>query len=137
MLNTIKMTLLSAAMILAAVLFTPSPAMAAIDCSNPRTPKEAIQCGACGAAGQPACETTADPKSLNETIRSLINILSVIIGIVAVIMIMVAGFRYITSGGASEKVAAAKNTLLYAVIGLIIVALAQIIVRFVLSNVAR
>jgi hypothetical protein len=49
-------------------------------------------------------------------------------------MIIVAGFRYITSGGKQESVTGAKNTILYAVIGLIIVALAQIIVRFVLNK---
>jgi hypothetical protein len=72
-----------------------------------------------------------DPNAL---IRKIINILSVIVGIIAVIMIIIGGFRYITSGGASEKVTGAKNTLLYAIIGLIIVALAQVIVRFVLRN---
>ena len=49
-------------------------------------------------------------------------------------MIIWGGFKYITSGGAQDKVKGAKDTLLYAIIGLIIVALAQVIVRFVLSN---
>jgi hypothetical protein len=49
-------------------------------------------------------------------------------------MIIIGGFRYITSGGKQESVTSAKNTILYAIIGLVIVALAQIIVRFVLSN---
>jgi hypothetical protein len=49
-------------------------------------------------------------------------------------MIVVGGFRYVTSAGDSTKVGSAKNTILYALIGLIIVALAQIVVRFVLSK---
>jgi hypothetical protein len=49
-------------------------------------------------------------------------------------MIIYGGFRYITSGGDSNGVTAAKNTILYAIIGLIIVALAQIIVNFVLNK---
>jgi hypothetical protein len=53
---------------------------------------------------------------------------------VAVIMIIYGGFRYITSGGDSNRVGSAKNTLIYAIIGLIIVALAQLIVHFVLST---
>ena len=49
-------------------------------------------------------------------------------------MIIVGGFKYITSGGNDGNVSTAKNTILYAVIGLVIVALAQIIVRYVLGK---
>ncbi|MBX4197631.1 pilin [Candidatus Saccharibacteria bacterium] len=55
-------------------------------------------------------------------------------GVIAVIMIIVGGFRYITSGGNPESTKSARNTILYAIIGLVVVALAQIIVRFVLSS---
>ena len=74
---------------------------------------------------------------LNNLIHTVINLLSVIVGVVAVIMIIVGGFRYITSGGSDTGVTGAKNTILYAIIGLIIVALAQILVRFVLSKVTN
>ena len=57
-----------------------------------------------------------------------------VILIAAVIMIIWGGFRYVTSGGDSNKVSSAKNTIIYAVIGLIIVALAQFIVKFVLDK---
>jgi len=76
---------------------------------------------------------TADESNFQSTLAHIVNILSVIIGVVAVIMIIFGGFKYITSGGASEKVTSAKNTILYAIIGLIIVALAQLIVHFVLN----
>ncbi|MBL8122451.1 hypothetical protein JNM87_06935 [Candidatus Saccharibacteria bacterium] len=49
-------------------------------------------------------------------------------------MIMVSGFRYITSGGDSQKIASAKNTLIGAIIGLVVIALAQTIITFVLSR---
>lgn len=75
-----------------------------------------------------------DKTSLSDLVKKIVNILSVVVGIVAVIMIIIAGFRYVTSGGKQESVTGAKNTILYAIIGLIIVALAQIIVHFVLSN---
>lgn len=83
-----------------------------------------------------ACDTanTAGASKFNDTLHTIINVFSIIVGIVAVIMIIIGGFRYITSGGNSEKVTSAKNTLIYAIVGLIIVALAQIIVRFVLSR---
>jgi hypothetical protein len=74
-------------------------------------------------------------STINDLIRKVINLLSVIVGVVAVIMIMVGGFRYITSGGNDTGVTSAKNTILYAIIGLIIVALAQLLVRFVLRQV--
>ena len=76
-----------------------------------------------------------DPKgSVNDLIATIINIFSVVVGVVAVIMIIIGGFRYITSGGDSGNVTGAKNTILYAVIGLVIVAFAQFIVRFVLQS---
>lgn len=70
----------------------------------------------------------------NDLVATVVNILSVIVGVIAVIMIIVAGFRYVTSGGKEESVKGAKNTILYAIIGLVIVALAQIIVHFVLAK---
>lgn len=85
-------------------------------------------------SGQCAAAATGGTDKVNKLIRTILNVLSVIVGIIAVVMIIVGGFRYITSGGASEKVTSAKNTLLYAIIGLIIVALAQIIVKFVLDK---
>mgnify|MGYP006171884207 CR=1 FL=1 len=73
-------------------------------------------------------------EQLNTLIGNIINIFSVVVGIVAVVMIIVGGFRYITSGGDSGNVTGAKNTILYAIVGLVIVALAQFIVRFVLNQ---
>ena len=85
-------------------------------------------------AGQCAQAAGDTETRVNSLITKIINILSVIVGIVAVIMIIFGGFKYITSGGDSGNVTGAKNTILYAIIGLIIVALAQFIVRFVLST---
>jgi hypothetical protein len=83
------------------------------------------------------CATNVDKagaSDANTLIKNIINIFSLVVGIVAVLMIIVGGFRYITSGGNDGNVGTAKNTILYAVIGLVIVALAQIIVRFVLNK---
>lgn len=73
-------------------------------------------------------------SNLNKLLTDIVNIFSAIVGVVAVIMIIVGGLRYITSGGDSSKVGTAKNTLIYAIIGLIVVALAQIIVHFVFAK---
>ncbi len=71
---------------------------------------------------------------INDIITDAINIFSVIVGIIAVVMIIVGGFKYITSGGDSGNISSAKNTIIYAVIGLVIVALAQFLVQFVLDK---
>ncbi|HEY5550156.1 MAG TPA: pilin [Candidatus Saccharimonadales bacterium] len=84
----------------------------------------------------PNCDSESDAvQKLNNLIRKVINLLSLVVGIVAVIMIIIGGLRYITSGGSDTGVTSAKNTILYAIIGLIIVALAQLLVRFVLRQV--
>lgn len=74
-------------------------------------------------------------STVTNMIRLVINILSLIVGVVAVVMIIIGGIKYITSGGDSGNISGAKNTILYAVIGLIVVAAAQFIVRFVLGRV--
>lgn len=73
-------------------------------------------------------------ERIDEIVTQVINILSLAVGVVAVVMIIVGGLRYITSGGDSGNVTGAKNTILYAVVGLIVVALAQVIVRFVVNR---
>lgn len=78
-----------------------------------------------------AQDTNTDFQNL---LKNIVNIISVIVGVISVIMIIFGGFRYITSGGDSGKVGNAKNTILYALIGLVIVALAQFIVYFVLNQ---
>lgn len=102
-----------------------------------------IQSGLCtGANLQFSASSSGDCSSgddattkINDLIRTIINLLSALVGIVAVIMIIVGGLRYITSGGNDSSVTGAKNTILYAVVGLVIVALAQVMVRFVLAKV--
>lgn len=89
---------------------------------------------ATGEAGT-GCDTNGDNADLGDIAAKIVNLLSIVVGVVAVIMIIFGGFRYITSGGDSGNVSTAKNTLIYAIVGLIIVALAQFIVHFVLNNV--
>lgn len=95
--------------------------------------KTEIQQGVNQANGGNSTATPAKP--LNDTITSVVNLLSSITGVLAVIMIVYGGLRYVTSGGASDKVGNAKNIILYALIGLAVVALAQFIVKFVLNHV--
>lgn len=96
--------------------------VAAIDSS-----KNAI-CKGAGLAGS-GCGSSGG--GLNRVVRGVLTILSVIAGVAAVIMVIISGFKYITSGGDAGKVGSAKTTLVYAIVGLVIVALAQVLVQFV------
>lgn len=99
-------------------------------------PKGSFSCGTnidINSEGCAVADTGARNK-VNDTIKLAINLFSAIVGIISVVMIIVGGIKYITSGGDSGNVTSAKNTILYAVIGLVVVALAQIIVKFVLDR---
>jgi uncharacterized membrane protein len=72
---------------------------------------------------------------LTNTIQKGIDLISIVVGVIAVLMIIIGGIRFVVSNGDSNKVTTARNTIVYALIGLILVALAQVIVKFVLSNV--
>lgn len=88
-----------------------------------------------GISGQIGGTCGGADADVNSAVRVVLEILSWVAGIAAVIMIIVAGLKYITSGGDSSKVASAKSSLIYAIVGIIIVALAQFLVRFVIGNV--
>lgn len=64
------------------------------------------------------------------------NVLLFIIGAISVIMLIIGGLRYVISGGNSAAVTAAKNTVLYAIIGIIVAMLAYAIVHFVINTFA-
>jgi len=79
---------------------------------------------------------TATPETtLNSTVTHVVSVLTLVVGVIAVVMIIIAGLRYTASAGNPEAAKEAKNTILYAIIGLVVVAMAQIIVHFVLHNV--
>lgn len=90
---------------------------------------DVVKQGICDANG--GCPTNS-PKTINDTISTVVNLLTAAVGVAAVIMIIVGGFRYVTSSGNAESAKSAKNTILYALIGLVVVGLSQVIVHFVL-----
>jgi TRAP-type C4-dicarboxylate transport system permease small subunit len=86
-----------------------------------------------GATGNASC--TTDGPTLMETIGTISDILIFVLGAVAVVMIIIGGFRYVTSNGDQNTVTGAKNTILYAIIGIVVALLAYAIVKFVTTNV--
>ena len=71
---------------------------------------------------------------VEKTVSTVVRIISYIAGVIAVIMILVSGFKFMTSSGDAGRTASARSTLIYALIGLAVAALAQVIVQFVLST---
>ncbi len=96
---------------------------------------DASKLGSTPTSGDATCtgDTTAGDR-VTKIIQLIINIFSLIVGVVSVIMIIIGGLKYITSGGDSGNITGAKNTILYAIIGLVVVALAQVVVKFVLAK---
>lgn len=76
----------------------------------------------------------ADDSRLNSILKAVLNILSVVVGVAAIIMIIIAAMKFVTSQGESSNIASARSTITYAVVGLVIVALSQFIIRFVLKQ---
>lgn len=87
--------------------------------------------------GVNAAHGTDQPTDLfgsTGVITNLTNVLLFVVGALAVIMIIVGGLRYVVSGGNTTAVTAARNTILYALVGLIIAFLAFAAINFVLGN---
>lgn len=84
---------------------------------------EAVQCDGC-------------PEDLfgdRGVFKTITNTVLYIVGVLAVVMLIIGGIRYVVSGGDAKKVTDAKNTILYAIIGLIVCFLAYAIVNFVIA----
>lgn len=87
-----------------------------------------------GAKNAKGTDTPDDLFGTEGMITKIINVLLFLIAAVSVVMLIIGGFRYIVSQGDSTKVTSAKNTILYAIIGLIIAILAYAIVNFVMGQ---
>ncbi len=74
-------------------------------------------------------------SGFKDLLAQVVKILSFIAGAIAVIMVIVSGLRFVTSGGDAAKVSSAKNALAYAIVGLAVAGLAQVLVHFVLARV--
>lgn len=124
-------------------LTIPSLAFAAAPPSTPSptasttSPKDAVCEGVGLTTGGSGCNDVKGAPTVDSTLKVAINVFSIVVGIAAVIMIIIGGFKYITSAGDPAKVNSAKDTILYAIIGLVVVAMSQMIVQFVLKNVTK
>jgi len=84
-------------------------------------------------SGIDATGNSSPQTNLTDVFKTVVNVLLFVIGAIAVIMLIVGGLRYVLSAGNSTAVTAAKNTILYAIIGLVVAFLAYAIINWVLG----
>lgn len=97
-----------------------------------------VDCSVRGSANSAVCKDSrgaaADPVSGPDgIILKIANVVAVVAGIAAVIIIVLAGLRMVTSSGSSEDIAGARRTLIYAIVGIIVIVLARTIIGLVLG----
>ena len=94
-------------------------------------------CKSPGTSQSEVCQKkNSDPiTGPNGILTRVTNIIALIAGITAVVMIIIAGFMYLTSGGDSGKVTEAKHIIIYTTVGLVVIVLARSIILFVISKV--
>lgn len=81
-----------------------------------------------------SCGSSSTSSTLGTLAHTIVTTFTYIVGVISVIMLIVAAFKYVTSGGESSKVSSAKNTLIYALVGIVVVIAAQVIVSFVANT---
>lgn len=93
----------------------------------------------CSKGGGSSAACSSETENISGTggvVLKAANLVAIVAGIAAIIMIMLGGFNYITAGGDSNKISTAKNMVIYALVGLVVIALARTIVGFVIGRVA-
>lgn len=126
--RTLQGLLLVPLLALGVSAFVPAGAAYAADCDPSNL---TVGSGADCAQGS---ETPSDIQGENGIFRTIVNVMLFIIGAIAVIMLIIGGIRYTVSGGDSSAVTSAKNTILYAIVGIIVAILAYAIVNFVIGS---
>ena len=131
--KTMKLKLvLFACMGLLALTLWLAPDVLALDCSDPQNSVDHAKCGV--QAIDPSVDGADSEATIGNTLVQVINILSIVVAITAVIIIIIQGLRLILSEGKSENVNNARSGIIYAVIGLVVVSLAQVMVWTVLNR---
>ena len=92
---------------------------------------------ACSGSDSQVCKNQSDQKLFgpNSIWTKIVNTIIFLTGSIATIMIVVGGLRYVMSGGDSAAVNGAKNTILYAIVGIVVAVMAYAIVNFVLTRI--
>lgn len=128
LLNSLKALLLVPVLALGAAAVVPSAqASAASNCTDSVSLANGANC----AQGD---DQQSDLFGSNGVFKTITNVLLFIIGAISVIMLIIGGIRYTVSGGDSGAVTSAKNTILYAIVGIVVAILAFAVVNFVIGS---
>lgn len=111
-----------------------SPPTSAVTCSGKGATPNNPLCMAESGSNKVGGSNASNSVSLPTRIHNIINLLIYAIGMIAVIMIVIGGIRYTTSAGDQSKMGGAKNTIMYAIIGLVVAVMAYVIVGFVINQ---
>lgn len=87
-----------------------------------------------GAQSAKGIDQASDLFGPSGTFNTITNVLLFAVGAISVIMLIIGGIRYVVSGGDSTAVQSAKNTILYAIVGIVICLLAYAVVGFVIGS---
>jgi cytochrome bd-type quinol oxidase subunit 2 len=135
-----KLALLLAIPFLFAFVLGPSLKVSAFDLFGRTCNKNSVEGG--NGKQSSVCEANNKSKNSNgkdnvvlDSINKAVNIVAVVTGMMAVIMIIIAGFTYATAGGNAEETKNARNRILWSAIGLAIISLAWTITRFITNEV--
>ena len=85
-------------------------------------------------SGADQAKPTGSATDLLTNIKNITNTLLIAVGVISVIMVIIGGLRYTLSGGDENGVAAAKNTILYAMVGAVVSILAYAVINFVIGR---
>lgn len=126
---------ISAALILAALMLFPLGIVQAQEVIDPELCRRNPDSTLCKSNSVPQDPGNNSLYGPNGVLTRVARLLSVVVGVAAVIMIIIGGLRYILASGDPTNIQGAKNTILYAIIGLLVALLAQGIISFVLVRV--
>ena len=122
------------------IIITSLVTIAAIGLAVFAAPVYAASCGDGTAAGEAMCGVSqvdtsgTSSDTIYDTVKTIINVLLFVVGIIAVIMIIWGGISYVLSAGATDKAKQARDTIVYSVVGLVVSIVAFAIVQFVFSS---
>lgn len=100
-----------------------------------QNPQESACLGSGGNWVNNQCVDPDDDRTLPDFLRSVSNILIFIVGSIAILMVIIGGLRYVLAQGDSNAINSAKNTILFAIIGLVLSVAAYGIVNFVVVQI--
>lgn len=114
--------------VLATSTLAPLPALAAYDPLGKVNCTQAADSAACN---RPGTDPITGPDGI---LIKATNIIAIIAGVAAVIFLVLAGIKYITSNGAPDQISKAKESIIYALVGLVMIAISRAVIGFIIGR---